>query len=135
MKANEEKIEHLKLIQQVINRLAGNSFLIKGWTITVVLAGFGFYFSKKENGILVVLLIAIFLFWFSDAYYLRQEKIFRNLYEKAVDGKVKLFSMNPNNHKEGVEDILCVALSFPTSLIYISLIIFLSLILFSVVKI
>jgi predicted membrane channel-forming protein YqfA (hemolysin III family) len=35
---NEPRIKHLEMIQVVINRLAGNSFMLKSWSITVVSA-------------------------------------------------------------------------------------------------
>ena len=31
----EQKIKHLEFIQTTINRMAGNSFLLKGWTVTL----------------------------------------------------------------------------------------------------
>ncbi len=31
----EQKIKHLEFIQAAINRMAGNSFLLKGWTVTL----------------------------------------------------------------------------------------------------
>jgi hypothetical protein len=33
-----DKIKHLEMIQAVISRLANNSFLLKGWSITLVSA-------------------------------------------------------------------------------------------------
>ena len=36
----ESKIAHLKMVQAVITRMAGNSFLIKGWSVTLVAALF-----------------------------------------------------------------------------------------------
>lgn len=32
----EQKMKHLELIQEVIKRMANNSFLLKGWTVTLV---------------------------------------------------------------------------------------------------
>ena len=32
----ENKRAHLEMIQAVITRMAGNSFLIKGWSVTLV---------------------------------------------------------------------------------------------------
>ena len=36
----ESKIAYLQMIQAVIARMAGNSFLIKGWSVTLVAALF-----------------------------------------------------------------------------------------------
>jgi len=32
----ENKIKHLEMIQGVINRMASNSFALKGWAVTLV---------------------------------------------------------------------------------------------------
>ena len=32
----EDKRKHLELVQGVINRMAGNSFMLKGWAVTLV---------------------------------------------------------------------------------------------------
>lgn len=34
----EARLEHLKMIQTVITRMAQNSFLLKGWSVTLVSA-------------------------------------------------------------------------------------------------
>ena len=36
----ENKIKHLEIIQGVINRMAGNSFALKGWAVTLVAGTF-----------------------------------------------------------------------------------------------
>lgn len=37
----EEKLKHLELIQNIITRMANNSFLLKGWSITIIVALIG----------------------------------------------------------------------------------------------
>ena len=32
----ENKIKHLEIIQGIINRMAGNSFALKGWAVTLI---------------------------------------------------------------------------------------------------
>lgn len=77
----EEKIRHLEMVQGVINRMAGNSFFLKGWMVTLVTAFFSLS-DKDENTIYFLLVyIPIFIFWMLDAYYLRQERLYRNLYD------------------------------------------------------
>jgi len=36
----EIKLKHLEMIQGIINRMAGNFFLLKGWCITLISALF-----------------------------------------------------------------------------------------------
>ena len=38
----ENKIKHLEMIQSIITRMAQNSFMIKGWSLTLVVAMFAF---------------------------------------------------------------------------------------------
>ena len=38
MNDKEQVIKHLEIIQGVVNRLASNSFLIKGWSMTILSA-------------------------------------------------------------------------------------------------
>ena len=99
----ENKRKHLEMIQAVINRMANTSFLLKGWSITVVAALFAL--SSKE-GSASVLIMAIFLssiFWFLDSYFLRQERMYRGLYEdvrKRREEEID-FSMNASGFATG----------------------------------
>lgn len=81
----EEKLKHLEFIQNVINRMAYNSFLLKGWSLTIISAIFALSLSNcaKEKFLLIAFFVA-FVFWSLDAYFLRQEKLFRKLYENAI---------------------------------------------------
>ena len=86
----ESKIEikHLEIIQGVINRLASNSFKMKGWSIGLITAFYAFIFSQDASikwYAFLVPLIPAFGFWLLDAYYLRLEKLFRKVYEWVVD--------------------------------------------------
>ena len=36
----EKKLKHLEFIQQAVNRMASNLFLLKGWTVTLIAALF-----------------------------------------------------------------------------------------------
>ena len=38
MEPKPSKLEHLKMLQAVITRMASNSFMVKGWCITLVSA-------------------------------------------------------------------------------------------------
>ena len=82
-----ETVEHLKLIQGVINRMAQVSFILKGWAVTVVIAGLGFAANASNFWLGLLALFPSVVFWGLDAYYLRQERLFRCLY-----GKVRLDS-------------------------------------------
>jgi hypothetical protein len=79
----EGRIKHLEMVQAVIARLASNSFLMKGWAITVSGAFLGFAIGKKEWALAVAGLLPILLFWWLDGYFLRAERMFRGLYDQV----------------------------------------------------
>lgn len=90
------KHKHMDYIQSIIQRLASNSFMIKGWTITILSALFVFLTPDDKVSYIGVLFIPIFSFWVLDGYFLYQERIFRNLYdsvssktEDEIDFKLK----------------------------------------------
>lgn len=104
---------HLQMLQAVITRMAGNSFLIKGWTLTIVAAVFALAIDGKQPSLAVVALLPAVGFWLLDSYYLRQERLFRALYDRvrgtaqdAVD-----FSMDTAPFQPAVQGLLRTALS------------------------
>lgn len=98
MPGDEKVIKHLEMIQAVINRLAGNSFSIKTWSITVI-AALIFFIARSDvplNCFVWFLIIPVILFWALDGYFLWQERVFRGVYD---DVRVKAntdFAMRPN---------------------------------------
>ena len=92
----EDKRAHLEMIQAVINRMSVNSFLLKGWSVGLVsaLIAAGSFQDKP-----LIVLLAYFpsiIFWALDAYYLRQERLFRALYDqvRAANPEHTDYSMN-----------------------------------------
>jgi hypothetical protein len=77
----DNRIKHLEMIQAVVARLASNSFLIKGWAVTVSGAFLGFAIGNNEWALAVSGLLPILLFWWLDGYFLRAERMFRGLHE------------------------------------------------------
>lgn len=89
-------IKHLEMIQGVVSRLAHDSFLVKGWSMTLLAAGVIFIAREEIHSGLVMLAFAvpIFGFWLLDAYFLWQERMFRNLYDKVRQKQDTDFSMS-----------------------------------------
>jgi hypothetical protein len=75
--------KHLELIQGVINRMGQNSFLIKGWTVTLVAALFALAAKDSKEEFILVAYFPAVLFWVLDSYYLYQERLFRKLYDSV----------------------------------------------------
>ena len=82
---NEQiKIAHLNYVQSAINRMANNSFLIKGWTITLLSALLTVLWDAQDKGHFRIMFIPLVLFWGLDTFYLYYERLYRNLYKKIV---------------------------------------------------
>ena len=84
----EDTAKHLEFIQAVVARMAGNSFLLKGWSVTLVAAVLALAASRSSAGLASVALLPALSFWGLDAYYLRQERLFRRLYDAVRCGDV-----------------------------------------------
>lgn len=79
----EAKVKHLEFIQGVINRMAGNLFLLKGWTITLIAALFALAAKDSKPGYALLAYIPIIVFWYLDGYFLAKERQYRDLYDKV----------------------------------------------------
>lgn len=119
---NENKLKHLEFIQNVITRMNTNSFMIKGWMVTLVSALFALATKDADIRLLYVTFFPIPFFWALDAFYLSQERQFRGLYsevskkpENAID-----FSMDKSAYDTG-KNSWCGTLVAPTIwLVYLS---------------
>lgn len=80
----EAKLKHLEFIQAVIARMATNSFLFKGWAITVAAALSGFAAVNSKVALLLIALISTAMFWALDAYYLWLERGFVALHNRVA---------------------------------------------------
>ena len=76
----EAKLKHLDYIQAVIGRMATNSFLFKGWAISIASLLAGFAVVKTKYALFSIALISTLMFWALDGYYLKLERSFIELY-------------------------------------------------------
>ena len=92
---DDQQIKHLEMIQTVISRLANNSFLIKGWAVTVVGVFLGFAVDSSDGALAVASVVPTLAFWALDTYFLRSERLFRALFDRvrAVPPGVEPFFM------------------------------------------
>ncbi|TOM65752.1 hypothetical protein [Vibrio parahaemolyticus] len=109
----EQKIAHLTFIQGVINRMGQNSFLLKGWSITIVAALFALAAQGANTKFVLVAYFPAFMFWLLDAFFLHQERLFRRLYEKVANNDIPsdIYTLNTNLVKREVDGYCSVALS------------------------
>jgi hypothetical protein len=92
---DEKRMKHLEMLQAVISRLAGNSFTIKGWGITLVAALLAFVAKDGKPHNAWIALMPTIAFWGLDAYYLGLERAFRDLYKRVCGASHTDFSMTP----------------------------------------
>ena len=92
----EAKLKHLEFIQGIVNRLATDSFRLKGWTVVLVSALVVLLARERRVEIAPVALAPVVVFWGLDGYFLWQERLFRALYDHVRQLKESEidFSMN-----------------------------------------
>lgn len=106
MKSDENKRLHLQMIENIITRMGSNSFLIKGWSVTVIGGLITLYFTKITKSwsynLLWIALGICLIFWVCDAYYLRLERQYRKLYDlvRQKDETDIDFDMRPPSSNE-----------------------------------
>lgn len=105
----EIMVKEIELIQSCINRMAHNSFLIKGWTISIVVAvltiGNG---NENLSNCKCVLACCCTIFWYLDAFFLSLERMYRRKYEWVLKNRKEtlnyVFDLSPYNDKMWLED-------------------------------
>jgi len=87
--------KHMDYVQAVINRLAGNSFLMKGWALTVSSALLGLGVSGGNSLLALVAALPAWAFWVQDTYFLRQERAFRAMFDDIAEKRITGFEIRP----------------------------------------
>jgi len=92
----EDVRKHLDFIQAVVTRMSAASSGAKGWLLPVVTAAYGYAITKPVAQVALLGVLAVVLFAFLDANYLRQEQAYRGLYDAVASGErdVPLFSLD-----------------------------------------
>lgn len=104
--------KEIDLVQNCISRMANNSFLLKGWSISLISVILAIIY-EKINLIQISLILAIIIlyFWYLDAYFLREERKYRKLYEWIIKQRPKknnkrLYSLNAHRFDKDVDSII-----------------------------
>ncbi|MFE7560064.1 hypothetical protein [Kitasatospora sp. NPDC057500] len=101
---SDQSIKHLEFIQAVVTRLGNGSFLIKGWALTLAGAFLGFSANSKSWKLAAAGVVPLVGFWILDAYFLRQERMYRMLYDdvRKPNSSIDPFSMDARPYKARV---------------------------------
>lgn len=92
---SEARLRHLELIQEVVKRLAGNGFRMKSWSVTLVGVFLGLAVDSGNWGLALASIAPTIVFWGLDGYFLRSERLFRELYRRvaSLDEELEPFFM------------------------------------------
>ncbi|MFA5086400.1 MAG: hypothetical protein WC468_02315 [Candidatus Paceibacterota bacterium] len=73
------------MVQGIIKRKANESFIIKGWSVTLIVATLIFQGERFQT---LVALIPLMSFWFLDAHCQRKIKLYKKLYIWNVENRL-----------------------------------------------
>lgn len=85
MTNGSNKIKHLEMIAAIIERMAKNSFQLKGWAMTLVAAMIALSAKDANQKFILFAFIPVVSFWGLDAFYLQQERKYRQLYKNVSE--------------------------------------------------
>ena len=114
-------VEHLKLVQGVVTRMAGNSKQMKTWAVSLVTAAFVFSGLSDDSHWLIGLggCIPVIAFWTMDARYLQLERCYVKLYEAVVNGaSIKPFALDYRPYVATVGSVWSIAWSWSVCSFY-----------------
>jgi hypothetical protein len=99
-----DPIKHLEFIQSTISRLNSNSFLVKGWAITIVSAVLALFASTKNEVFIIITALPIVVFWILDSFFLQAEKKFRTLYNRVIDPSTNTPAFSMDIEKDEIKN-------------------------------
>lgn len=117
---NKETLhKEIDLIQGVITRMANNSFMLKGWLITLIAVVLALskdsLLSCHAMILCLILCFPIIIFWYLDAFFLHREKCYRELYDWVIKNRMtsdeNLYSLDFSPHKKKVKSVFRIMFS------------------------
>ena len=126
----EKKLKHLEFIQIIINRMANNSFLLKGWSVTLLTALFAVGIKELNYLYLVLGCVPVLIFWLLDGFFLWKERLFKDLYDEVrikEDNQID-FSMDTKELCKGKSTWVRSIFSTTLLIFYLSLLVIILLI-------
>lgn len=114
------KHKHLEFIQASINRMSGNLFLLKGWSITLIAGLFALAAKDTSKAYILIAFFPLFVFWALDGYFLSMERRFRALYEhvRTLEESAIDFSMDTAPYRPDARNSWLSAMRSRTLVIY-----------------
>ena len=128
---DQNMIAHLQMIQNIIARMAGNSFSLRTLAVTLTTGLIALLGSIANPTPLYALaaLLPLFVFWLLDARYLQLERLYRRLYDDVRLGKTnEPFTMVIGLYSRQEKSVPMIALSWSVLWVYATLLVVLALI-------
>jgi hypothetical protein len=83
--------KEIDLIQSVITRMANNSFLLKGWLISLIVVVIALtkdtIVASELTYFNIILTFPVIIFWYLDAFFLHKEKCYIKLFEWVIENR------------------------------------------------
>lgn len=124
---NEEILhKEIDLIQGVINRMASNSFLLKGWLVSLIAVILALtkdtIVATQLSYFSLILLLPVVVFWYLDAFFLHKERCYIQLYEWVIKNRQtsseNIYSLNYKKYEKDVDSIFKIMFSTTLRLFY-----------------
>lgn len=111
--------KEIDLIQGVINRMANNSFLLKGWLISLIAVILALtkdtLLTSDIKYLSTILILPVIVFWYLDAFFLHKEKCYRKLYEWVITNRNTtndfMYSLDYSRFKSEVKSLIAIMFS------------------------
>ena len=104
--------KEIDLIQNCITRMAQNSFMIRGWAISIVVITWAIIGIVESWGsiALILLLLPILMFWYLDAFFLMTERRYRDMYKSVLEKRLNknfenLYDLDSKSFRKGNLDL------------------------------
>jgi hypothetical protein len=128
----KENILHkeIDLIQGVITRMANNSFLLKGWIVSLIAVLLAItdqtIVATKLTYFTFILILPVIVFWYLDAFFLHKEKCYRKLYNWTISNRTTsdehLYSLDYTRFKNEEKSLLNIMFTNKTLYLFYGLI-------------
>lgn len=83
--------------------MAANSFLLKGWSVTLVAALFALASKDTNQYFIYLAYFPCAVFWGLDGYFIRQERMYRELYQRIANLEPDQIDFDLNAAEYGTE--------------------------------
>jgi len=91
-------MKEAEIVQGIIKRKSNHSFLLKGWTVSLIVATL---ILQGQKAHIMIAFIPLLAFWFLDAHYLQRIRRYKALYKWDIENRLKtddyMFDININD--------------------------------------